>query len=151
MADYEATVPSTWDRERTFDYMADFTHVADWDPSISRAVLVSGRPGEEGATYDITVSMAGRETTIPYTAVQVVRPVRVVLRGETGAVVSTDTITVAPNGTVTYHAELELKGLRRPADPLAELLLARAGDKARKGLEATLAGPRVSGRLNPSG
>lgn len=144
MADYETTVPSAWNRERTFDYMADFTNVAEWDPSISRVVLVSGSRGQEGAIYDVTMSVAGRETTIPYRAVQVVRPVRIVMRGETDAVVSTDTISVTQNGgpvVVTYHAELDLKGIRRLADPLADVLLTRAGEKAREGLAETLGHP----------
>jgi hypothetical protein len=145
MADYETTIPSRWAREPTFDYMADFTNVAEWDPSISRVELVSGVAGAEGATYAVTLSVAGRETTISYTALQVVRPVRVVLRGETDAVVSTDTISVGQNGTgvsVTYHAELALKGVRRLADPLADVLLTRASEKARAGLEEVLTGVR---------
>lgn len=141
MAGYEATIQSQWTRERTFDYLADFRGVAEWDPSITSSELQSGRAGEKGATYDVTLRAGGREMTIPYTAVEVVRPTRIRMRGETDSIVSLDTITVSEsNGQVqvTYRAELELKGVRKLADPLAELALTRASNKARDGLQQKL-------------
>ena len=142
MANYETTVPSSWDHRRTFDYLADFRNVAEWDPSISKVSLQSGTPGAVGAVYDVTMKAVGREMTIPYTAIEVQQPDRIRMRGETDALVSLDTITVA-NGAerveVNYRAELELKGARKLADPVAELVLHRASDKARDGLERKLA------------
>lgn len=141
MADYEASVPSLWTQDRTFDYLADFTNVAEWDPSIESSVLVGGQAGQVGARYEVTMSMAGRQTTIPYTATEVTRPERLVLRGETDSFVSLDTITVRPAGQgseLTYHAEVELKGVRKLADPLMDIALTRASNKAKDSLAERL-------------
>ena len=139
MATYTATVPSSWSREETFAFMADFRNVAQWDPSIDRCTLVSGTPGAVGARYEVVMKTLGKETAIPYEAVEVAEPSRIVMRGETGSIVSLDTITVAADGAVTYNAELELKGVRKVADPLAQVALTRASDKARDGLRDKLA------------
>lgn len=48
--------------------------------------------------------------------------------------ISTDTITVAPEGSVTYDARLELRGARRLIDPVAQFLLTRASNKTRNSL-----------------
>ena len=41
MARYTATIPSTRSAADTFAYMADFTTVAEWDPSAQRATRLS--------------------------------------------------------------------------------------------------------------
>ncbi len=142
MALYETTVRSTWSRERTFDYLADFRHVAEWDPTIESSELTAGTAGEAGATYDVTFSVAGKTSTLSYQAVEVNSPASIVMKAETDAMLSLDTITVAPDGDgvlVTYRAELTLKGARKLADPLADFALHRAGDKAAEQLEKRLA------------
>lgn len=141
MAHYQTTVRSAWSRERTFDYLADFRRVADWDPSIEASELTSGTAGEPGATYDVTFSMAGKQATLPYEAVEVHPPSSIVMKAETDAVVSLDTITVEPSDEgvlVTYRAELTLKGARKLAEPLADFALHRTGDKAAEQLAQKL-------------
>jgi hypothetical protein len=44
-----ATVPASRSDEETFDYLADFRSTAEWDPSITKAVLLDGTPGEGSA------------------------------------------------------------------------------------------------------
>lgn len=63
MAHYQTTVRSAWSRERTFDYLADFRRVAEWDPTIESSELTGGTPGEPGATYDVTFSLAGQHSS----------------------------------------------------------------------------------------
>lgn len=138
MANYTATVPSSLTREQTFDYLADFRSTAEWDPSISKAVLLSGTPGQVGARFEITLQQLGKEVVLEYVTVEAERPSRLVYRAESDSLVSTDTITVAEDAALTYHAELELKGVRKVAEPLAEVGLTRASDKARDGLAARL-------------
>ena len=134
MADYRATVTSSRTQEQNWDYLADFRSTAEWDPSITRAELISGSPGEVGARFAITMNQLGKQTVLEYECVAAERPTRLVYRAETGSLTSTDTITVAPDGAVTYDAQLELKGVRKVADPLMEVALTRASDKARDGL-----------------
>jgi hypothetical protein len=142
MAHFAATIPSTWTQDQTWDYLADFRSVVEWDPSMDEATLVSGDPGQVGATFELVTSPLGKRTTLTYTTVRAERPGLLVYRCETDAMVSTDTINVGTGGagtTVTYDAQLELKGLRKAADPLVSLGLGREGSQARDGLEAKLA------------
>lgn len=104
--------------------------------------LISGNAGREGAIYEVTFSMAGKEVTIPYRAVEVKEPDRIVMRGETDSLISLDTITVSDTAgqvEVHYRAELELKGIRKVADQIASLGLTREGKKAAEGLKDKLA------------
>jgi hypothetical protein len=141
MPNFEATIPSTWTRERTFDYLADFRSVAEWDPSMQSATLVAGQPGEVGARYELVMSTLGRETTLVYEAVEVQRPERFVMRCETDSLVSVDTITVAEDAAVTYDAQLDLKGLKKVADPAMQVGLVLASERAKHSLEEKLATP----------
>jgi hypothetical protein len=145
MAHYEATIPSTWTREETVDYLADFRSAAEWDPSIPEARLVSGTPGEVGAVYELVLEVLGKKTPLQYTALEVERPDRIVYRAETDSITSTDTITIGHDGTattVTYDAQLDLKGVRKVVDPAAQLGLHRESEKAREGLQERLARTR---------
>lgn len=142
MAHYQTTVRSALSRERTFDYLADFRRVAEWDPTIESSELTAGTAGEPGATYDVTFSLAGKQSTLPYEAVEVNSPSSIVMKAETDAVVSLDTITVEQSDDgvlVTYRAELTLKGARKIADPIADFALHRTGDKAAEQLAQRLA------------
>ena len=144
MAHFDATIPSGWSRERTFDYLADFRSVADWDPSMQSATLVSGTAGQVGARYELVMTTLGRETTLVYEAVEVDRPERFVMRCETDSLVSVDTVTVAdgPDGVqVTYDADLDLKGLRQIAEPAMQVGLVLASERAKRSLEETLSTP----------
>lgn len=150
MATYEATVPSTWSAQETFDYLADFRSVADWDPSMESAELISGDAGKVGARYRLTMSMLGHSTELEYEAISVQPPHEFVVRSESSAMVSTDTVTVAPDASVTYHAELELRGVRKLVAPWAQLALNIASTRAKRSLERTLAGePTPTGQTRP--
>src|SRR5947209_966796 len=114
MATFDTTIPSGWTREQTFDYLADFRTVQAWDPSMTSATPVAGEAGQPGARYELVMSTLGRETTLVYEAIEVERPHRTVLRCETDALTSLDTITVEAGTdgvSVTYDANLTLKGV----------------------------------------
>ena len=141
MADYQTTVRSGRTQDETFAYLADFTNVAEWDPTISKSELTGGTAGEPGATYDVTFSFAGIDSTVPYRAEDVSPPSSIVMKADTDAMVSRDTITVDSSDEgvlVTYRAELTLKGARKLADPLADFALHRTGDKAAERLASRL-------------
>lgn len=141
MAHFDTTIPSDWSQERTFDYLADFRTVAEWDPSMASARLVAGAAGEVGARYELVMSTLGRETTLEYEAVEVERPHRFVMRCETDALTSVDTVTVGGGSdgvSVTYDAHLTLKGVRKLAEPVVEVGLVLASERAKKSLEEKL-------------
>ena len=146
MARYSATVSSSWSPDRVFAYLADFRTVAEWDPSITESVqLDDGEQCKVGARYRVTTRTSVSAVVLAYTTTDLSRPTKIALRGENDSMVSLDTITIARGesggSTVTYDAEIELKGMRRLADPVLELGFRRIGDKARDGLERKLNEP----------
>jgi hypothetical protein len=143
MARYSATVSSTRPLDEAFAYLADFRSVAEWDPSVKSAVHVNGDdPITVGAMFQVTIKTTLSEIVLDYTTIELERPDRIVLRGENDSMVSVDTIVLRSNGQggaeVTYDAQLDLKGIRKLADPLLGLAFKRLGDNARDGLRDKL-------------
>jgi hypothetical protein len=141
MAHYVGTIESRRSPEDAFDYLADFSSVAEWDPSAVSATMLGDGPGP-GTEFEVVVRFAGRELPFTYTTTEFQRPERLVLRAESSAVVSEDTITVRPRAgggsEVTYDADLRPKGVMRLADPILALLFRRLGDNAAAGLREKL-------------
>ena len=139
MASYAATVSSSLPPDEVFAYLADFRSVAEWDPSVKSAVHVnSDEPIALGAIFRVTTKTALSEVVLEYTTIELEPNDRIVLRGENNSMVSIDTIIIRDDGhggaELTYDAEIELKGLRKLADPLLGLGFKRLGDRARDGL-----------------
>ena len=126
-----------------FDYLADFSSVAEWDPGVKEAYPVNPGGVRRGAQFKVISRFLGRDVPLTYRTVELDRPHRVVLQAISDTVVSTDTISFRPlpdGGTlVTYDADLRLKGALRLADLPMRLIFRRIGDRARDGLEEALA------------
>ncbi len=152
MAHYTTTVTSPAPAADVYAYLADFASVAEWDPGVSAAELVDGQPGHTGARYRVTASFLGRSIPLEYRILESVEPTekfagRVVLEAVTADFRSYDVITVAPTSTgcsVTYDADLALRGLRRPFDPALRLAFKVIGDRARDGLDKAVRTRSVS-------
>ena len=143
MARYVGTIATPRSPEEVFDYMADFTSVERWDETAVRAVRLDDGPVGLGARFRVTVRLAGRETDFDYETIEYERPTRLVLRAESGSVVSEDEVTVVADGTgslLTYDAELRAKGAMKLAEPVLALLFKRLGDNAAAGLGRELDG-----------
>jgi hypothetical protein len=143
MAGYSATIASPRSADEVFAYLADFSSVADWDPSVSESVhRGGGDPLSAGASFRVTIRTSVGSVVLNYETVELDRPGRIVLRGENRSMVSLDTISIAerPGGgsEVTYSAEIELKGVFRLGEPVLRLGFKRLGDRARDGLRARL-------------
>jgi hypothetical protein len=145
MARYVTTKPTVWDADTAFAWMADLRHLAVWDPSITGSAQVVGDGPGVGAEYDVTLEIAGRETTMRYRIAECDPGARTLLaESETSVLTSSDRISVATDGgrvTVTYDADLVLKGPAKIGDPVLGIGFDRMGDKAAAGLEETLALP----------
>ncbi|MEL7210784.1 MAG: SRPBCC family protein, partial [Actinomycetota bacterium] len=105
-------------------------------------VQVEGEGGGPDAVFDVTLT----GMTLRYETRAHRPPEEVLLVAEGSFLVSEDTITVADRSdgcTVTYDADLRLKGLARVADPLLGLAFGRIGDRAADGLRAVLDGSFV--------
>jgi uncharacterized protein YndB with AHSA1/START domain len=123
--------------DEAFRYVADFSHTAEWDPSVVAAErLTSGEIGV-GSRFRVVVGFAGRHYPLDYEIVAFEPPSRIVLRGGDAHLESVDEVTFAPRDgqtRVTYEARIELSGLLRLADPLVHLLFQRVGALAARGL-----------------
>jgi carbon monoxide dehydrogenase subunit G len=135
--------------EEAFDYLADFSRTADWDPGVSGAERLEEGPIGVGSRFRVVVSVLGSSLPIEYEIATHERPTRLVLRGGDDGLRSIDEITFAPRGRgtrVTYEARLELSGVRRLADPLLDLWFQRIGRRAARGLrEGVTAHARATG------
>ncbi len=146
MARYRTTVDSTAPAADVFDYLADFASVALWDPGVRSAELISGTPGTSGAWYRVVAGFLGRAIPLDYEILAAEPPTgqyagRVELEAHTADFRSHDVISVQPTGTgcrVTYDADLALKGLRRPFDPVLRIAFTVIGERAKRGLAAAV-------------
>ena len=141
MARYVASLTTARPLEEVFDYLADFSTTAEWDPGVVEASRVGDGPVGLGSRFDLVTEFMGRKTELSYEIVAFDRPHLVTLRGENATVVSLDTITFEATdaGTrLTYDADLTLKGALRLGDPLLKLVFGRIGDAAVGGLTKRL-------------
>jgi len=147
MPRYKGTVTSPHPREDVFEYLANFASVAEWDPSVTEAAALDADVPRLGARYRVVVSTLGRESAFEYETITFERPSLVVLRAETGTVVSLDTIAFAATpfgGTeVTYDADLRLKGPLRLAELPMRAAFRHLAENARAGLDRELRGERA--------
>ncbi len=147
MARYRATVISTRSVGETFDYLADFSHAAEWDPGTATAERLDDGPVGLGSAFRLGVRVAGRVTPLEYRIVAFDRPHRVALLAESGTVRSKDTITITPaadgGAILSYEADLRLKGALSAANGVLPVLFERIGAHGADGLRHVLGGPPV--------
>jgi hypothetical protein len=162
MAHFRTTLPSSAPVPQTFERLADFASVADWDPTIPEARLTSGEAGQVGAHYDVVVQAGLQRITLDYRIVarqepQDDQPGSVMLVAQVGPFTSRDTITVRPaplGSEVTYDAQLSPRGLARIIDLPVHLGFQVVGRLAEAGLRKELqrlgadARPGTDGRVS---
>ncbi len=146
MARYVVSVLSPKSQQEAFDYMADLSNFAEWDPGVQGVEQAEGDGPGPGTAFDVAVRTAGRTITLCYHVTDFDRPDTVVARAESGMLVSLDKMTIestASGTVVTYDAELTLKGAWRAFEPFLGLAFKRIGDKAAEGLIRVLEGERT--------
>ena len=141
MANYNTTVESTLSPEEAFEYLADFTNAAEWDPNTVSSELIAGDPYAVGAKYKVITKFAGREMELTYETIEIDRPHRVRLSSGNSTTDITDTMTFAPaaqGSDVAYDANIAPKGLAKVLDPALTLIFKRVGGHAAEGLRKAL-------------
>lgn len=144
MATYTTTIDARRSKRDAFDYMANFSNAADWDPGVAHAEKTTAGPVGLGTVFRVGVKVPGRTVDFMYEIVEFDEPDRVVLRAETPLLVSNDTVTVVQRGrysTVEYKAVLSLKGPLKVFDPALRAVFGQIGDRAAAGLREALTGP----------
>ncbi len=128
-----------------FDYVADFSNAAEWDPGIAEARKLTDGPVKTGSEFDVVALFRGKRHRFHYVVTTFEPERRVVLSGDGDRARSVDEIAFEPaqNGTrITYIADFHLKGIFRPAGPLLAPVMSRMGDDALEGLKTVLDRPR---------
>jgi len=142
MARYRGIVVSGRSAEETFDYMAEFSNGAEWDPGVATAERLDDGPVGLGSRFRLSVKVGGRTTPLDYAIDSYERPHRVVLVAENSFVRSEDTVTVVqrPGGgsVLTYDAELTFQGTLSPFSRALALPFRRIGDRGLDGLRKVL-------------
>ncbi len=94
-----------------FDYVADFSHLAEWDPTFVLSERVDDGPLGVGATFDCRLVVLDVRVPMALEITEYERPSRVVLQGTGDGFTTREEITVAPTSSggseVTYTAEFE--------------------------------------------
>ena len=140
MAHIIKTVKTAWPPETAFAYMADFSHIAEWDPGVVAASRKDDGAIGLGSVFDLTVRVGGRRLPLRYEVTDFT-PGRVTFTARSATLESVDTVTVAPRGAateVTYDARIHFRSLLRLADPLLALGFRGVADRAIRGLERRL-------------
>ena len=143
MAHHVARMTSTRDRLHVFDYMSDLRNFAEWDPSVERVVQVDGVGGGATSTFDVTVRMGSRSTTLRYRTTTFSPPERFTVIASNLLLESEDRIVVESHGDQTiviYDAEVRLRGPLRLADGFVQKRFDELADRAAAGLCAVLDG-----------
>ena len=146
MARYQATVASRRPAADTFRYLATFSNAAEWDPGVLSARQLDPGPVRPGTRFRLTVPFLRRRLELTY-AVVTLAPGREVVLAATGRLLrATDRIAVAPDGdgaTVSYQADVRLRGPLRLLDGLLRPGFRAVGDRAAAGLARVLSTPAV--------
>ena len=147
MARYAATVNSQHPAPDTFSYLATFTNTADWDPGVISAEQLDGGPVRPGTRFRLVVPFLGRHLPLTYQVIKLVPGREVVLAARSRLLRATDRIVVDPAGdgaTVSYQADVRLRGPLAVLDTLLRPGFRAVGQRAAAGLAHALATPWVA-------
>jgi len=149
MARYRGTVSTTRSIENAFDYLAEFSNAAEWDPGVTGAERLDAGPVRLGSVFRLHVRTGVRTSPFDYRIVEYQRPERVVLLGTHGSMRSEDTVTfeTATSGgtTLTYDADFRFTGVASLANPLLAVPFRRIADRGLAGLQRALTGADGAG------
>ena len=151
MARYKDAIDVQLGIEETFDYLADFSRTAEWDPGVASASARTGGAPQLGSEFAVNLSVLGAEVPLEFKITEFERPKHLVMTGSNSVIRSVDKISFTPNGTgtrVTYEARVQLIGLSQLADPILHLLLQRVGRLAIRGLRERLSGEYRTAKSN---
>lgn len=135
------TVETDLPTEQTFDYVANFENIVEWDPGVTAARKVTAGPAGVGTEYALDLKYGGSPLAMVYRITEWDPPRLVVLEGDGGRSFAIDRISFRPTsmGTlVEYQADIRMKGLFRLAQPFLGKLFREIGEGAGAGLDGRL-------------
>jgi hypothetical protein len=141
MARYHATVESRSPAAETFGYLAAFSNAAEWDPGVLTGRHLDPGPVRAGSRFRLVVPFLGARMPLTYEIISFVADREVLLHAANAVLRSTDRIIVtgdADGSTVSYDAEVRLRGPLRALDPLLRPGFRVVAERAAAGLADAL-------------
>ena len=142
MARFLGTAETLQPADEVFDFLADFSNVASWDPSVISAERRGRGRVRVGSRFDVSVGLGGVGVALDYRVVALERPRRVVFEAAGDGFTSVDTITVDEREDgrtrVTYDARIRLHGLRCAFEGPVQLAFWISGGRSLAGLRRAL-------------
>ena len=138
---YRREIEVTRNAGAVFDYLADFSNAAEWDPGVDEARRLTPAPTQVGSVFEVIAGFRGKQQRFEYVVTEYEEGRRVVLHGEGAKARSVDVITVSGSdgsARIAYEADIRLKGVYRMAEPFLRSTFRRMGDDALDGLGAVL-------------
>jgi len=141
-------VTRTFDVERPHedvrDYLRDFAHAQQWDPSTVSCTRIDSGPLAVGARWHHVSRVMGTETELTYKLTRS-EAGRLTFVGTNDTATSTDDITIAAaqvpgSTTITYHASIDFHGIAKLAAPVAKVFFEKLGDDTQDSLTEILNG-----------
>ena len=142
MAYYRTSITTRASAKTAFEYLADFSNVELWDPSVSRARRLSEKALAVGDRFQVTLSLPTGNANLEY-ELTIHEPYRrLVFEARTRWIYSRDTIRFEARGDgcrVDYDADLRLSGAAYLLDLPVHLGFQASGARSVEGLERALA------------
>ena len=141
MARYHATVESRRPATETFGYLATFSNAAEWDPGVLAGEHLDPGPAGAGSRFRLVVPFLGLRMSLTHEVIRCVPGREVLLAATSGVLRSTDQIVVtggADDSTVSYDAEVRLRGPLQVLDPLLRPGFRAVAGRAAAGLTRAL-------------
>lgn len=141
--EYRAVISSPLSEAETFRYLADFTNARDWDPGVHGASRIDAGLIGAGTRFRLTVGLLGLRVPLTYRITWYKPPAEVVFEARSLLLVSRDQIDVTRSelgSTISYLAEVGLRGPLRVFAPLLARAFPKVAVKAVAGLSDSLAG-----------
>ena len=140
------TIEETRDISRpqaeVFDFVADFSTTAEWDPGVASAHRLDEGELGVGSRFAVTVTFSGRELPLEYEMTAYEPHELVVLEVRSNRFDGVDTIRFEAiddaSTRVHYRADFELKGFMKLIRPFLGGTFDRLGTKAMDGMKARL-------------
>jgi carbon monoxide dehydrogenase subunit G len=128
-------------QKEVFDYTADFSNIADWDPGVAASRRLGTGPLGVGTRFELEVEFGPSTIPMVYEITAFEPHRRVVLTGRGKTLEAVDEITfqaVGEDTIIDYTADLRFLNWVRFAIPFVSPLLRRVGERAVDGLVSAL-------------
>jgi hypothetical protein len=155
MAHCHAAVESRSSATETFGYLASSSNAAEWDVGVLAGEQLDPGPAGAGTRFRLVVPFQGGRMPLTCEVIRFVPDREVRLHAANSVLRSTDPIVVtgaADGSTVSYEAEVRLRGPLQVVDPILRPGFAGVAERVAAGLARALSGhPPGPGTTTPPG